>query len=542
MDSERSAPLVLVVDDDPDVSHLFAQALMRAGFATRECADGREALAALVDGEVSLVLLDSRMHGMDGVGLLKVMRGDPQMQAIPVIMVTGEADIEDRVAGLDAGADDYVVKPIALAELVARVRAQLRSRTMWSAAVVARDLRQRAQVASAVGRLAAEAPPQELPELLCVEYQRSLGASLVAILLSAKGRALALAGPEGAVDAARWGAHTTTGVASYLGRKARTGPWIQRLPQRSADSALSRDLRRLGLEGAACVPIPVWRRDGEPQPILVIAPGEGAGTEDLADEARRLATVIDFATVAAGVLGPHLLESDDVEQQRDLIRALVAAGAFTTHFQPITTIDGAGMVGYEALTRFLDGSPPQVRFGQATALGLASELEEATLTGAVALSRSLPDDAWVSLNVSPGVVTDRGLLSSLAGAAERPVVFEVTEQEAIEDYGAVLDAVMAAGPDVRLAVDDAGAGHASLRHILRLRPTYVKLDMTLVRDIDRDPSREAMVAGLVHFGEATGSLLIAEGVERDGELSALRDLRVPLARGYLFGRPTPVAA
>lgn len=542
MGSERSASLVLVVDDDADVRHLFAQALTRAGFTTRECADGRQALAALLESEVSLVLLDSRMPGMDGMAVLETMRGDPRMRAVPVIMVTGEADIDDRVAGLDAGADDYVVKPIALTELVARVRAHLRSRTLWSAAVVAQDLRQRAQVASAIGRLAAEAPPQELPELLCMEYQRSLGAGLVAILLSAKGRALAVAGPDGPGDAARWSAHTTTGLAAYLRRKSRTGPWIQRLPQRSADSTLSRDLRRLGLEGAACVPIPVWRRDGEPQPILIVAPGSAPAGEDLAEEARRLATVIDFATVAAGVLGPHLLESDDVQQQRDLIRALVAAGAFTTHFQPITNIDGSGTVGYEALTRFLDGSPPQQRFSQAAALGLAAELEQATLAGAVQLSRGLPDGAWVSLNVSPGIVTDGDLLCSLATAAERPVVFEVTEQEAIEDYAAVLDSVTAAGPDVRLAVDDAGAGHASLRHILRLRPTYVKLDMTLVRDIDRDPSREAMVAGLVHFGEATDSLLIAEGVERDGELDALRELRVPLAQGYLFGRPAPVAA
>lgn len=542
MGSDRSASLVLVVDDDSDVRRLFAQALTRAGFSARECASGTEALATLREADVALVLLDSRMPGMDGIAVLQEIRADPRTQAVPVIMVTGEAEVSDRVAGLDTGADDYLVKPIALTELVARVRAHLRSRTIWSAAVVAQDLRQRAQVASTIGRLAAEAPPLALPELLCVEYQRSLGASLVAIMLSAKGRALAVAGSEGAIDAARWSAGTTSGLTAYLRRKARTGPWIQRLPQRSADSTLSRDMRRLGLEGAACVPIPVWRRDGEPQPLLIVSPGADPELEDLADEARRLATVIDFATVAAGVLGPHLLESDDVQQQRDLIRALVAAGAFTTHFQPITTIEGAGTVGYEALTRFFDGSPPQLRFGQAAALGLTSELEEATLKGAVSLSHGLPDDAWVSLNVSPGIVTDRVLLSTLARAADRPVVFEVTEQEAIDDYGAVLDSVMAAGPDVRLAVDDAGAGHASLRHILRLRPTFVKLDMTLVRDIDRDPSREAMVAGLVHFGEATGSLLIAEGVEREGELDALRDLRVPLAQGYLFGRPAPVAA
>lgn len=541
LSAQETAPLVLVVDDDGDLRRLFVHALTRAGFRARECRGGREALAALHEEDVALVLLDSRMPEMDGTAVLRSMRADPATRAVPVVMVTGDGEIDERVAGLDAGADDYVVKPIAISELVARVRAHLRGRTLWSAAVIARDLRRRAQVAGAIGKLAAETSPERLPELLCEEYRRSLGAGLVAILLSAQGRALAVADHDGPADPSSW-ALGATGLAGYLRRKARTGPWIQRLPQRSADSTLSRELRRLGLEGAACVPIPVWRRHGEPQPLLIVTPAADEQGGDMADEARRLATVIDLASVAAGVLGPYLLESDDVQQQRDVLRSMIAAGAFTTHFQPITTIEGAGTVGYEALTRFLDGAAPQRRFAQAAALGLSAELEHATLRSAVTLSRNLPDDAWVSLNVSPGSVTDRGLLAGVARDAERPVVLEVTEQDAIDDYEAVLDAVGAAGPDIRLAVDDAGAGHASLRHILRLQPTYVKLDMTLVRDIDRDPSREAMVAGLVHFGEATGSMLIAEGVERAEEADALRGLRVPLAQGYLFGRPAPVAA
>lgn len=533
--------MVLVVDDDPDVRRLYAVALQRDGFRARECRGGREALTALhEEHEVSLVLLDSRMPEMDGTAVLRAMRADPSTRAVPVIMVTGQGEIDERVAGLDAGADDYVVKPIAISELVARVRAHLRSRTAWSAAVIARDLRRRAQVAGAIGRLAAEAPPEQLPELLCEEYRRELGAGLVAIMLSARGRALAVAGPEGAAAPPSW-AVAATGVSGYLRRKAQGGPWIQRLPRRSADSTLSGELRRLGLEGAACVPIPVWRRDGEPQPILIVAPRPDA-PDDVAEEARRLATVIDLASVAAGVLGPYLLETDDAQQQRDVLRSMISAGAFTTHFQPITDIEGAGVVGYEALTRFLDGIAPQQRFAQAAALGLSAELERATLTSASILSRGLPDDAWVSLNVSPALLSDRQIVADVTAGLDRPAVLEVTEQEAIEDYEAVLDAVGAAGPDVRLAVDDAGAGHASLRHILRLQPTYVKLDMTLVRDIDRDPSREAMVAGLVHFGEATGSMLIAEGVERPEEAGALRGLRVPLGQGYLFGRPMPVPA
>ena len=93
------------------------------------------------------------------------------------------------------------------------------------------------------------------------------------------------------------------------------------------------------------------------------------------------------------------------------------------------------------------------------------------------------------------------------------------------------------GPHVKLAIDDAGSGFASLRHIFALRPDYVKFDIEWVRGIDRDPVRRALVSGLVHFGGETGCELIAEGIETSGELTALRDLGIRLGQGYFLGRP-----
>jgi EAL domain-containing protein (putative c-di-GMP-specific phosphodiesterase class I) len=89
---------------------------------------------------------------------------------------------------------------------------------------------------------------------------------------------------------------------------------------------------------------------------------------------------------------------------------------------------------------------------------------------------------------------------------------------------------------VRVAVDDAGAGFASLRHILELQPDIIKLDIALVRDIDVDPARQALAAGLRHFAALTGTTLVAEGVETMAEANAVRSLGVELAQGYLFSR------
>jgi EAL domain-containing protein (putative c-di-GMP-specific phosphodiesterase class I) len=89
----------------------------------------------------------------------------------------------------------------------------------------------------------------------------------------------------------------------------------------------------------------------------------------------------------------------------------------------------------------------------------------------------------------------------------------------------------------QLAVDDAGAGYAGLRHILELRPKYVKLDISLIRHLDSDPARQAMVAGMAHFAEGVGCDLIAEGIETANEMSVARLLGVKYGQGYFLGKP-----
>ena len=113
----------------------------------------------------------------------------------------------------------------------------------------------------------------------------------------------------------------------------------------------------------------------------------------------------------------------------------------------------------------------------------------------------------------------------------------MTEHTEIEDYTALTAALDEVRPYTMLAVDDAGAGFASLRHILELDPTFVKLDRSLVQGIDGDPPKQALVAGMRHFARTTHRRLIAEGVETDAEAAMLAALDVRLAQGYLFGRP-----
>jgi EAL domain-containing protein (putative c-di-GMP-specific phosphodiesterase class I) len=196
------------------------------------------------------------------------------------------------------------------------------------------------------------------------------------------------------------------------------------------------------------------------------------------------------------------------------------------------------IVGYEALTRFDDGSAPHVRFDEAHSCGLGTKLELAAIAAALEGADRLPPAAWLNVNASPELVMNGAELGRLLADSTRDIVLEVTEHSQIADYAAFRRALQDLGPRVRLAVDDAGAGFASLRHILELRPAFVKLDREVIGGIDHDEARQAMVAGLEHFALSTGCWLIAEGVETAQEMHALQELNVGYVQGFLVGRPT----
>ncbi len=117
---------VLVVDDDAGIRQALERALRLEGFAVSEAADGDEALAALASEAPALIVLDVTMPGIDGVEVTRRVRG--QGDDVPILILSARDGVDDRVAGLAAGADDYLVKPFAMEELLARLQALLRRR------------------------------------------------------------------------------------------------------------------------------------------------------------------------------------------------------------------------------------------------------------------------------------------------------------------------------------------------------------------------------------------------------------------------------
>ena len=130
----------------------------------------------------------------------------------------------------------------------------------------------------------------------------------------------------------------------------------------------------------------------------------------------------------------------------------------------------------------------------------------------------------------------------MLGGSGRQVVLELTEHVEIDDYPAIRRILARLKPRVRLAVDDAGSGFASLRHVVELRPQFLKVDISLVRGVHRDLTRQAMIAGLTRFAQQARCSVIAEGIERPADLAMLRELGVPYGQGFLLGRPQRISS
>jgi EAL domain-containing protein (putative c-di-GMP-specific phosphodiesterase class I) len=253
-----------------------------------------------------------------------------------------------------------------------------------------------------------------------------------------------------------------------------------------------------------------------------------------------LPALVEFADLAGALIGRDVAERTEAGRGRDHIADVIARRAFRPVFQPIVDLVRNVIVGYEALTRFTDGANPEVLFAEAASVGLGVDLETATLGAALASAEALPGSAWLNLNASPELILAGEPLRSLLAGNSRSLVLEVTEHAPIADYAAFRAAMAALGPKVEFAVDDTGTGFASLRHIVELRPAFVKLDRSLMVGLESDNARQAMIVGLCHFAQVTGCRLIVEGIETDSELTLLRVLAVNLGQGYLLGRPVPV--
>lgn len=313
-----------------------------------------------------------------------------------------------------------------------------------------------------------------------------------------------------------------------------------RLPELMADTAEHPLAAAMPITAAvpigAHMSVPIRGSDGAPMGMFCcLSPTPNAGLN-----ARDLQVMRVFADMAGAQIGRRMEADAARRDSLGRIEAMIAARDFSFVFQPIHEFRSDRPVGFEALCRF-GGSPrrtPGIWFNEAFAVGQGVALELAALEMALEALRAFPGDCFLSLNAAPETIMSGALAPLLRQHPLRRIVLEVTEHAPVTDYDALAAALAGLrAHGMRLAIDDAGAGFASLQHIIRLRPDIIKLDISLTRAVDVDPARRALAAALIFFGQETNSIIVAEGIETGEELSTLRRLGVPRGQGYFLGRP-----
>ena len=214
---------------DPDLLTVMTVALGTAGLWTVGAASPAAAEEALAGDQIGCVVADLGMPGMNGIELVRALRRRPETSTLPFILMTGADDAEGVIEALDAGADDFLPKPVRLDELVARVKAHLRTRAAWTEMVIA-ELRTRAVAIRAIGHLSISSVPEEAAEAIVTELAERIGSEFVGVYR--------LVGDDQLEPLATWnsaeglllgGPALPPARGQYLIRRAREGPWVERI-------------------------------------------------------------------------------------------------------------------------------------------------------------------------------------------------------------------------------------------------------------------------------------------------------------------------
>ena len=252
-----------------------------------------------------------------------------------------------------------------------------------------------------------------------------------------------------------------------------------------------------------------------------------------------------LSVAAVPVQRPSENRSAPVRADLEVKRVLAGMSTARIVFQPIADLVRREVVGYEALARFGGASGAGLRtpgpyLAAAERSGRGADLEAHLLGQALSSRGGLPTGCFLAVNISPALLTRPVVLALLRDAGDLTgVVLELTEHVPVDNLTGLrrrIDRLRECG--ALLALDDTGAGWSGLRQVAELRPDIVKLDKSLVSDVDRDEVKQGLVELVGQFVSRLGGRLLVEGVERFEELDAVARLGVPLAQGWLLGRPS----
>ncbi len=232
----------------------------------------------------------------------------------------------------------------------------------------------------------------------------------------------------------------------------------------------------------------------------------------------------------------------------NIVKSVIEAQDIRTLYQPIVLLSSGEVLGYEALSRGPKDTPlesPDLLLNLASQCEMTWEMEFLMRKLAIERARDLGEHQYLFINVDPHVIHDENFQKGMTkeflsqyGIAQKNVVMEITERSAITDYEGFNKTLQNyVDQDFKIAIDDVGEGYSGINRIIETRPHFLKLDMNIIRKLEADTFKQAIVKSFVQLAELTHITLIAEGIETKEELRTLIHLGVSAGQGFYLQRP-----
>jgi diguanylate cyclase (GGDEF)-like protein len=550
-----AAPIAIIADDEDLGRLLLAETAEASGLTAMTFDDGAAALNAALSHEVAIVLLDVDMPGMDGYAVCRRLRAEARFASVPIVMVTGHEDAAAITRAFEAGATDFISKPVNWALLPRRLAYILRNaaaaerieRLAYFDTLTGLPNRQRCL--ETAQRLFADAErSQERVAVLYMDlnsFKRvndTFGHSVGdAVLQNVAGKLSLIVSRFQAEDAhvsvSRFGGDEFVVLVRHHAARSLAAD-IAGACQATLKDPIAYD----GLEfySAPSIGIAVYPDDGaDVTTVLKHA--------DTAMYQAKSGATGSTATYTAA-MSSRLRNWLDLEGR---LRRAVQDDLLHLHYQPKFRLSDNRLVGVEALLRWCDtehGEIPPTRFIEiAEDSGLIIDLGSWVVRAACRQLRDWQNRGLalpVAINVSgkellhgdPARVVEEE--AAAAGIPVSLIEVEITESLLVKDSAKVrgaLERLRRLG--CRIALDDFGTGYSSLAYITRFPPDRIKIDKAFVDNLDRSASDAAIANAILSLGESLNVTITAEGIERKGQLEWLRRRGCHEAQGFLLSMP-----
>jgi diguanylate cyclase len=545
-------PIAIIADDEDIGRLLLAESAEQVGLEPRMFDNGRAALDAALAQDSAIVLLDVDMPELDGYAVCRRLRSDPRYATVPIVMVTGHEDSTAIGLAFEAGATDFISKPVNWALLPRRLEYVLRN-----AAAAERieklayydpltGLPNRQRCLDTADRLFAEAALSG--ESVAIVYldlnsfkrvNDTFGHSVGdAVLRTVADKLVRIVAPDQAhVTLSRFGGDEFVILVRHRDARKLATDIATRC------TAMAKEpIAHEGLEfySAPSIGLAVYPDDGDDVTAVL----------KHADTAMYQAK--SGATSPVAIYTPAMSSRlrDWLELEGRLRRA-VQEDRVHLLFQPKFRIADGRLSGVEALLRWCDSEHGDIspnRFVEiAEDSGLILDMGNWVVRAACRQLRKWMDDGFevpVAINVSgkellhgdPARVVE--MEAAAAGVPTALIEIEITESILVKDSAVVRSALERLRKlGCRIALDDFGTGYSSLAYITRFPPDRIKIDKAFVRNIDRSASDAAIASAILSLGESLDLIVTAEGIERPSQLEWLRTRGCDEAQGFLLSRP-----